>query len=85
MVYRVIFKPSTSKAIASLPADVRRRVVAKAESLAADPRPNGCTKLVGFDETYRVRVGDYRVVYEVRDAVVTVLVVRVAHRREVYR
>ena len=52
-------------------------------ALAGDPRPNGCRKLSGSEE-YRIRVGDYRVLYEIEDAVLRILVVRVGHRRDVY-
>jgi mRNA interferase RelE/StbE len=53
--------------------------------LAADPRPSGCKKLTGNTDYYRMRVGDYRVLYEVRDRDVLVLVIKIGHRREVYR
>jgi mRNA interferase RelE/StbE len=55
------------------------------ERLGDNPRPHGSKKLVGADRTYRIRVGDYRIVYEIEDAVLVVLVIRVAHRREAYR
>jgi len=64
---------------------VQRRIVAAMEGLAADPRPPGCVKLQGEDELWRIRLGDYRVVYAVRDEKLMVLVVRVAHRKDVYR
>jgi mRNA interferase RelE/StbE len=53
--------------------------------LAADPRPSGCKKLAGNTDYYRIRVGDYRVLYEVSDRDVLVLVIKIGHRREVYR
>lgn len=55
------------------------------ERLGTDPRPHGSKKLVGAERTYRIRVGDYRIVYEIEDEVLVVLVIRVAHRREAYR
>jgi len=55
------------------------------EALAESPRPPGCVKLQGPEELYRVRVGDYRIVYQIQDAVLVVLVVEVGHRREIYR
>lgn len=60
-------------------------VVAAIETLESDPRPAGCKKLVGSDHTYRLRVGDYRVVYDIHDAMLIILVVRIRHRRDVYR
>jgi mRNA interferase RelE/StbE len=53
--------------------------------LAADPRPSGCKKLAGSTDYYRIRVSDYRVLYEVRDRDILVLVIKIGHRREVYR
>ena len=64
---------------------IRSRVAAAIGALAADPRPSGCMKLAGNTNYYRIRVGDYRVLYEVRDRDVLVLVIKIGHRREVYR
>lgn len=66
------------------PSATRQRIEAKIASLATDPRPHDCTKLAGAD-AYRVRVGDYRIVYDVADAVRIVTVIHVGHRREIYR
>lgn len=71
--------------MAALPEPARRRVDAAILALADNPRPNGCRKLAGEEGQWRIRVGDFRVIYQVRDAVLLVLVVRVGHRREVYR
>ncbi len=68
-----------------LPARTRVRVADTIRALAADPRPPGCKKLADNAAYYRVRVGDYRVLYEVRDREIVVLVIRIGHRREVYR
>ena len=62
----------------------RQRIVRRIEALADDPRPHGCEKLSGYDR-YRLRQGRYRIVYEVRDDVVLVVVVKIGHRRDVYR
>ncbi len=85
MAYQVRFKPSAADAIRGLPKTQQRRVIAKAEALAETPRPPGCQKLLGSDDLYRVRVGDYRIVYAVRDRDLIILVVRVGHRSDVYR
>lgn len=82
--YRLEIKRSAEKEIAGLPDAVRRRVVERILALAGDPRPHGSQKLSG-NEQYRIRQGDWRVVYTIEDAVVTVTVVRVAHRSDVYR
>ena len=63
----------------------RQRVVAKIQQLGTDPRPPGCEKLAGVSELYRVRVGTYRILYSIEDAVRIVAVVKVAHRKDVYR
>ncbi len=83
--YRIEVKASAIKEIAALPRREQRRLIAAIEALGADPRPEGVRKLTGYKDAYRVRVGDYRVVYVVRDDVLTVFVVRVGHRRDVYR
>lgn len=79
------FKPSAANAVRKLPKTQQRRVIAKAEALAEAPRPPGCKKLHGSDELYRVRAGDYRIVYAVEDRDLIVLVVQVGHRKAVYR
>ena len=82
--YSVLIKRSAEKEIASLPPDARRRVVQRIRALTEDPRPHGCEKL-SATESYRVRVGSYRIVYTIQARHLVVHVVRVAHRREVYR
>jgi mRNA interferase RelE/StbE len=63
----------------------RQRIVARVSALAENPRPGGCQKLSGLHERYRIRVGDYRVVYAISEQDRAVQVVRVAHRKDVYR
>ena len=83
-VYRVELSRRAERALLSLSAEVSRRIESKIDALARDPRPRGAKRLAG-EELYRLRVGDYRVLYQVRDRVLLVLVVDVGHRREVYR
>jgi mRNA interferase RelE/StbE len=83
-VYSVLITRSAEKEIERLPTHVRRLVVRRIEALAGDPRPHGSQKLAGEDK-YRVRQGDYRIVYTIEDEIVTVTVVRIAHRSDVYR
>jgi len=85
MAYQVEIKASAVREIAALPKREQRRVVATIEGLADAPRPEGVRKLTGVDNTYRVRVGDYRIVYQIRDDVLIVFIVRVGHRKDVYR
>jgi mRNA interferase RelE/StbE len=84
MAHSLEFKTSARKQIASLSKANADRILEAIDKLSAAPRPRGCKKLKGID-AYRIRVGDYRVVYEIHNDVLVVLVVRVAHRREVYK
>ena len=82
--YRVFIKPGAEREMNSLSEPVHRRITAKILGLAENPRPHGTTKLHGM-QGYRLRVGDYRVLYTIEDASSTVTVQSVAHRREAYR
>jgi mRNA interferase RelE/StbE len=82
--YAVELKPSARKELESLPNATLSRVIRRIESLALDPRPAGCKKLKGYKDLWRVRIGDWRVVYIINDAAKLVSVTRIAHRREVY-
>jgi mRNA interferase RelE/StbE len=81
--YRLSIKPSAAKEIESIPKKDRLRVIKRINGLSENPRPSGCEKLTGHGK-YRVRQGDYRIVYSVSDEEPIVLVVKVANRREVY-
>lgn len=83
--YRIEVAPAAARQLRKLDHPARRRVQAAVELLAADPRPPGARKLVGGEGEWRVRTGDYRIVYEVHDRVLRVLVLAIGHRREVYR
>jgi mRNA interferase RelE/StbE len=82
--YKLRFKKSVAKDLRSIPSADLKRTLARIESLTVDPRPPGSEKLSG-EPRYRIRQGTYRVLYEVRDAEQIILIVKVAHRREVYR
>lgn len=83
--YRIEIKRSAAKEIRAIPRKKdRQRVVARIEALADDPRPPGCVKLSGWD-AYRIRQGVYRIVYTVADDTLVIEVVKVGHRRDVYR
>ena len=85
MLYRIELTPSAARELRRLDPAARRRVQAAVELLADDPRPPSATRLVGGAGEWRVRTGDYRVVYEIRNDVLLVLVIRIGHRRDVYR
>lgn len=82
--YAVELKTSARKELESLPDTVLTRVIRKIESLARDPRPAGCKKLKGYKDQWRVRTGDWRIVYIIADSTRLVSVTRVAHRSKVY-
>lgn len=83
--YRLEFRPSAAQAFLALPKALQRRLDARLLSLEEDPRPHGAVPLEGVTRVWRLRVGDYRVLYEMEDEVVSVLVLRIGHRREVHR
>jgi mRNA interferase RelE/StbE len=83
--YRVEFSRPADRQFRALPAEVQRRIALKVNALADAPRPRGAEKLEGVEALYRLRVGDYRIVYQIREQVLLILVVRVGHRRDVYR
>ena len=83
--YRLLFKPSAERVFLALPKDVQRRLDARLLALQDNPRPPGMKPLAGMSGVYRLRVGDYRILYEVHHDRVLVLVLRIGHRREVYR
>lgn len=82
--YAVQLKPSARKELELLPDSILGRVVNKLEFLRQDPRPPGCKKLKGYKDQWRIRIGDWRVVYIVDDAAKLISVTRIAHRREAY-
>ena len=85
MKYTIIYRGSVKREMRRLDAVAARRVDAAILALADNPRPPGCVKLSGPSDLWRIRVGDYRVVYEIRDRQLIVVIVGIAHRREVYR
>ena len=82
--YKVYFKESVEKDLSAIPKKELQKVLRRIEALAKDPRPQGHEKLTG-QERYRVRQGHYRIVYSIQDDVLTVWIVKVAHRKDVYR
>ncbi len=84
-IYAVQLKPSVDRRLRKLPIDAQRRIVGEMAALALNPRPAGVVKLSDTENLWRVRVGDYRIVYEIDDQQAVVTVLRVAHRKDVYR
>ncbi len=83
-MHRVILPKSVQKQLDRLPAEVVERILARLAALESNPRPNDVKKLNGRTG-WRVRLGDYRVIYEIRDRELQILVITVGHRREIYR
>ncbi len=84
MAYTVVLARQAQRAIARLPSADAQRMYAATQALAQNPRPAGCVKLTGSPD-WRIRVGSYRVIYAIDDAAAVVTVLKVGHRREVYR
>jgi mRNA interferase RelE/StbE len=85
VAYTIQFKPLALRQLEKLPRETQRRLSIKIEALGDDPFPSGCKKMVGIPDAWRIRAGDYRVVYQVHRGILLVLVLTVGHRREVYR
>ncbi|HPI93248.1 MAG TPA: type II toxin-antitoxin system RelE/ParE family toxin [Deltaproteobacteria bacterium] len=85
MPYIVTFTSHAARSFRKLPRDVQTRLSPSIESLKEDPRPPGSEKLKGSDNAYRIRVGDYRILYEVRDRELIVCIIETGHRRAVYK
>lgn len=83
--YRIQFKTSAAKEFKTLPPSVKQRVGESLDQLQQDPRPSGVVKLQGEDQLYRVRVGDYRIVYTIDDHDKIIKITRIRHRQDVYK
>jgi mRNA interferase RelE/StbE len=83
--YEVEIAPAAKRQIKKLPRDVQQKLVAKLEELAFEPRPDGVKKLEGSENLYRLRLEKYRIIYEIQDSLLLVTVVKVKHRRDIYR
>jgi mRNA interferase RelE/StbE len=83
--YRIEWKSSALKDIKHLDRSIIPRIIAAIESLSEISRPSGVRKLQGSDQSYRIRVGEYRVVYEIIDKIVCIVIIRIGHRKEIYR
>ena len=84
MTYSITLAPSAARQLRKFDPDVRRRIQAALELLAVEPRPPAAIRLVGGSGEWRVRTGDYRIVYEIKDGQLLILVLPIGHRREIY-
>ncbi|WP_066375185.1 MULTISPECIES: type II toxin-antitoxin system RelE/ParE family toxin [unclassified Anabaena] len=85
MSYQIEFTKGATKQLKKLPSDIKERIDSKIEELAIEPRPSGVKKLSDEDSLYRIRVGNYRVIYQIFDTILLISVIKVKHCREVYR
>ena len=85
MAYAIKLKPSAVKVFEKLPKPIQKRIAAKIDDLSENPRPPGVEKLSGEDDFYRIRTGDYLLIYTINDDVLLVLILKIGHRREIYR
>jgi mRNA interferase RelE/StbE len=83
--YRIEFARPAAKSLEDLSEQLRRRIGTAIDDLRSEPRPPGSKKLAGRNDQYRIRVGDYRIIYMIEDKRLIILVLAIAHRREVYR
>lgn len=84
MTYQVIISPAAQRQSKKLDLHIQKQVIRRLRALATDPRPHDMKKLSGRKEVYRIRTGDYRILYQIRDQKLIVLVLEIGHRREVY-
>lgn len=84
MKYEVVIPRTVQKQLDRLPRQTKQRIINRVAALQDDPRPPGCLKLKGYSDQYRIRVGTYRVRYQIIDEKLVIVLVRVAHRKEAY-
>jgi mRNA interferase RelE/StbE len=85
LAYRIEFAPRAERDFSALDGSIRKRIARRIDALAQNPYPAGIKKLAGDDHIYRLRVGDYRILYQVKVRALLVLIVGIGHRREIYR
>lgn len=85
MVYRVEIKPNAQRQIKKLSSVIQNQIIQKLEELKLNPRPSGIKKLVGEENLYCFRVNNYRILYEIYDQTLLIIVVKIGHRRDIYR
>ncbi len=85
MAYSILLAPPAERQLRSLSPAIQKRLVKRMKTLQHDPRPQGVKKLVGEDDLYRIREGDFRIIYTIQDKKLIVLVLKIGDRKEVYR
>ena len=82
--YKIYFRKSAAKELDKLPKTALQKIIKRIEQLATEPRPSGSEKLTG-QEFYRIRQGDYRIIYSIQDNELTIWVVKIGHRKDIYK
>ncbi|MCX7737276.1 MAG: type II toxin-antitoxin system RelE/ParE family toxin [Candidatus Kapabacteria bacterium] len=83
--YRILWKKSAVKELSKLPKKIGEKIYSLISKLSLEPRPENCKKLVSLENYYRIKIGDYRVVYFIEDKNLIIEIIRIAHRKEVYK
>ncbi len=84
-MFRIDYKKAARKELKKLDQSARERIGAAIDALGSEPHPPGSRKMVGSEALFRIRVGDYRVIYEVQNKLLTIFVIRIGHRKDIYR
>ena len=85
MIYKLEILPSAKRALKTLPVKIQKQIDREILSLSENPRPFGVKKLKGKTDFYRIRSGDYRIIYQIKNDVLTILIIRIGHRKEIYQ
>jgi mRNA interferase RelE/StbE len=85
VAYSVFLAPAAERQLKKLPPQIKQQIVPVLQGLASEPRPSGAIKLKGADNVWRVRTGSYRILYQIEDKKLTVLVLKIDHRRQAYK
>ncbi len=83
--YQIEWKRSARKELRKLPSNMIEKIMEEIETLGKNPFPSGCRKLSGSEQTWRIRIGNYRVIYDIFSSILVIEIIRVAHRKDVYR
>lgn len=83
--YQIEITKTAEKQLKSLPLEYKIKLTKSINLLAVEPRPHGSKKLTGYENSYRIRVGNYRIIYDIKDKVLTILILKIGHRKDIYR
>jgi mRNA interferase RelE/StbE len=84
-MYKVQIGNKALKQLEALPVKIANKIASTIDALAINPRPQGIKKMQGFENYYRIRVSDYRIIYQIKDNVLTVVIIKIGHRKDIYK